>query len=185
MIRRPSARFFCTSGTYPGNVLSISDGMPQTPSGGGCMTPPMSPFPIVRVSIKAWRSKLSATARRRSGSLNGGVSRFIITLRLTLTGTSWQIASGAWFFTLLTTGTCKKKEVISTLPAPNAQHTCRDVLDDLILDAVEVGPALLPVVRVSRDFDRLVRLEFDKFERAGADGIGAHIARADMAGIDR
>src|SRR5215472_16948133 len=182
MIRRPSTRFFCTSGSYPGNVLSISAGMPQTPSGGGCMTPPMSPFPIVRVSIKAWRSKLSATARRRSGSLNGGVSRFIITLRLTLTGTSWQIASGAWCFTSLTTGTCKKYgEVISTLPATNA----RDVLDDLILDAVEVGPALLPVVRVSRDFDRLVRPEFDKFERAGADGIGAHVARADMAGIDR
>jgi hypothetical protein len=34
---------------------------------------------------------------RRSGLLKGGASRFIITLRLTFTGTSSQIAWGDWF----------------------------------------------------------------------------------------
>src|SRR5438132_8024879 len=72
------------------------------------MTPPTLPLPRVRVSTKALRSRLSATACRRSASLKGGASRFIITLRLTFTGTSSQIASGAWFFTSVTTGTCKK-----------------------------------------------------------------------------
>src|SRR5947208_1854123 len=34
------------------------------PSGGGSRMPPISPCPSVRMSMKAWRSRLSAIARR-------------------------------------------------------------------------------------------------------------------------
>src|SRR5215831_13212863 len=61
----------------------------------------------------------------------------------------------------------------------------REIANDRILDAVEIGPALLPVIRVSRQFDVLVRLELDEFERTGADRMAAHIARWHVAGIDR
>src|ERR1700720_4340522 len=156
------------------------------PSGGGCMTPPRSPLPRVRVSTKALRSKLSAIARRRSGSLNGGMSRFIITLRLTLTGTRLQIASGAWFFTSLTTGTCKKiRRGHVELAGDEGQNPGRHVLDDRVLDTVEIGTVLLPIIGISGYFDRFVRLDFDEFERAGADRMTAHVARRNMARIDR
>jgi hypothetical protein len=48
----------------------------------GCMTPPISPWPSLMMSIKARRSMLSAIARRISGSLKGGLSRLISRLRL-------------------------------------------------------------------------------------------------------
>ena len=51
--------------------------------------------------------------------------------------------------------------------------------------AVEIGPARLPVIRVRRHLDELVRLELDEFERAGADRMLAHLRRRDVAGIDR
>ena len=54
-----------------------------------------------------------------------------------------------------------------------------------ILDAVEIWPILLPVIGVARHLDVFVRLELDEFERAGADRMLAHVARADVAGIDR
>src|SRR5438132_12317694 len=40
MMRRPSARFFATSGSYPGSVFSTSDGMPHSPSGNGKIAGP-------------------------------------------------------------------------------------------------------------------------------------------------
>src|SRR5207249_3707045 len=52
-------------------------------------------------------------------------------------------------------------------------------------DPVEIGLVLFPVIRVSGDLDRLVRLEFDEFERAGTDRMSAHVARRHVAGIDR
>src|SRR5580692_8477509 len=61
----------------------------------------------------------------------------------------------------------------------------RQVFDDRVLDAVEIRPVLLPVIRVSCYLDVLVRLELDEFERAGADGVLAHVACRDVAGIDR
>src|SRR5580704_4645223 len=65
------------------------------------------------------------------------------------------------------------------------QYRCRQVADDRILDAVEIRPALLPVIRVARRFDVLVRLERDKFKWARADRMLAHVARRNMTGIDR
>src|SRR5215831_8394356 len=68
--------------------------MPHSPSGGGCMTPPMSPCPSVTMSTKALRSKLRAIARRRSGLSKGGLPRLTIRLRLTPIGANSQIAFG-------------------------------------------------------------------------------------------
>src|SRR5260370_20081913 len=61
----------------------------------------------------------------------------------------------------------------------------RQVFDDRVFDTVEIRPALLPVIRVSGYCDRLVRLEFDEFEWAGADRVLAHLAGRHMAGVDR
>jgi len=74
--------------------VAISGGMPQMPSGGGSMAPPISALPSLIVSIKAFRSRLSAIARRISGLSKGGLSRLTIRLRLTLVGVSSQIAFG-------------------------------------------------------------------------------------------
>jgi len=61
----------------------------------------------------------------------------------------------------------------------------RAVGDDVELDAVEIGQALLPVVGVAHELDRLVALELDELERARADRLGAHVRRRHMAGIHR
>ena len=45
--------------------------------------------------------------------------------------------------------------------------------------------ALLEVVGILGELDRLVGLELDEFERPGADRLGAHVARRDVAGINR
>src|SRR6516164_8953662 len=163
----------------------MSGGIPQIPSGGGCMTPPKSPLPRVRVSTKALRSKLSATARRISGSLKGGASRFIMTLRLTLTGTRLQIASGAWFFTSFNRNLQIIRRSQVDLAGEEGQNPGRYVLDDRILDTVEIRPVLFPVIGISGHLDRLVGLELDEFERARADRVATHVARTDVAGIDR
>jgi hypothetical protein len=47
----------------------------------------------------------------------------------------------------------------------------RGAADDRVFDAVEIGTVRLPVGGVAGQLDRLVRLEFDKFEGAGADRV--------------
>src|SRR5438477_12076985 len=49
--------------------------MPHSPPGGGCNTPPMSPWPCPIMSMNALRSIASAMALRSSKLLNGGASR--------------------------------------------------------------------------------------------------------------
>ena len=66
-----------------------------------------------------------------------------------------------------------------------SQDARRKARDDRPLDAVEIGPARLPVIGVSRHPDVFVRLEFDEFEWAGADRMLAHVARRDVTRIDR
>ena len=65
------------------------------------------------------------------------------------------------------------------------QDAGRAVLDHLPVDAVEIGLALLPVVRVAHELHRLAALELDELERPRADRIGAHVLGRDVAGIDR
>src|SRR5215472_16024631 len=70
------------------------------------------------------------------------------------------------------------------LAGKKGQDASRYVLVDRVLDTVEIGTVLFPVIRVPGYLNRLVRLEFDKFERAGADGMATHLARRHMAWID-
>jgi hypothetical protein len=76
---------------------------------------------------------------------------------------------------------------MSTWPETKAkgQERRRRVLDDRVLDAVEIGQARLPVIRVLRDLDALVRLELDELERAGADRVLPHLCRRHVARVDR
>src|ERR1051325_8590674 len=146
--------------------------MPQTPSGGGSSAPPMSPSPCPRMSIKDLRSRVSATASRTSALSKGGLVRFIKTPTDSLAAPSWQTDCGACVLMSLSNGNVTSYgKVMSRLPA--------------ILDSIEIGPPGLPVIRVLGQLDALVRLVFDKFERAGADRVLAHLRRADMARIDR
>jgi HEAT repeat protein len=66
-----------------------------------------------------------------------------------------------------------------------SQYRRRQVANDRILDAIEIRPALFPIIGVARHLDVLVRLELDEFERAGADRMLAHVARRNMAGVNR
>jgi len=52
-------------------------------------------------------------------------------------------------------------------------------------DAVEIRQALLPIIRIADELDRLVGLEFNEFERTGTDRLGAHVTRRNVARIDR
>ena len=45
------------------------------------------------------------------------------------------------------------------------------------------GSGGLPVIRIAPDADVFVRLVFDKFERAGANRMAAHVALRDMARV--
>jgi hypothetical protein len=74
---------------------------------------------------------------------------------------------------------------MSILPADERQNPRRRVLDDRIFHTVEIRPARFPVLQVSDYRDDLVGLEFDEFEGAGADRVAAHVARRNVAGIDR
>ena len=73
---------------------------------------------------------------------------------------------------------------MSNLPATKREHRGRAVGMIVEVDAVEIGPARLPVVRVPRELDRLVGLELDKLERAGADRMRGASAPAGR-GTDR
>jgi hypothetical protein len=55
------------------------------------------------------------------------------------------------------------------LSRDKGQQARRDVFDDRVFDAVEMRLARFPVIRVFGDADDLIGLEFDEFERAGAD----------------
>src|SRR5215469_4342261 len=165
----------------------MSGGMPHTPSGGGCIAPPMSPCPSVRMSMNAFRSKASASARRISGLSKGGTSRLMIRLALAFAGTSSQIACGAWLLTSRNRGTVTSNgKVMSNWPALPRRHRIyrRPVRRHGIFDAVEVRPAALPVIRIARHLDMLIRLELDEFERAGADRMLAHLPWRHVAGVD-
>ena len=85
------------------------------------MTPPRLPLPSVMMSRKAWRSRLSAIARRNSGLSNGATSQFMTRLRLILVGFNSQNAYGAWFLTSRASGTDKPPKVMSSLPETNVR----------------------------------------------------------------
>jgi hypothetical protein len=60
----------------------------------------------------------------------------------------------------------------------------RHVADDSEVDAVEIRPALLPVIRIARQRDPFVGLEFNEFERASADRMLTHLVQCYVAWIN-
>ena len=58
--------------------------------------------------MNALRSSVSAIARRISGLSNGGLSRLMMQVALTLVGISSQIACGAWLLMSFSSGTWRK-----------------------------------------------------------------------------
>ena len=71
------------------------------------------------------------------------------------------------------------------LAGDERQVARRIVRHDLPLDTVDIGPPRLPVIRVARGLDHLVRPELDEFEGPCADRLGAHFPRRHMAWINR
>jgi len=61
----------------------------------------------------------------------------------------------------------------------------RLILDNRPFDAVKIGPVLFPVIGIAHHLHIFVRLEFDELERSCADRMLPHVARGDMARIDR
>src|SRR6266851_2871614 len=134
--------------------------------------------------MKDFRSKLSCIARRSTGLSNGGA---FVTRRVALPfiGLTSQIACGAWLRTSLTSGIdTSYGKVMSNLPAAKARIAV-ERLAIIVFDAVEIGPPRLPVIRVARHLDRLVGFVFDESERPGADRLTAHLARRNVARINR
>src|SRR3978361_1002591 len=70
------------------------------------------------------------------------------------------------------------------LSSDECQSRCRWITYDPVFNSVEVRTVWLPVERVTRHLDVFVCLEFDKFERAGADRLSAHFARLHMARVN-
>src|SRR5215831_5701551 len=159
----------------------MSGGMPHTPSGGGCMTPPMSPCPSVRMSMNALRSKLSASARRISGLSKGGASRLVIRLALAICRHQFADRLRRLACDIPQQGHRDlKREGHVKLAGDKGQDRSRAVRYHGIFDAVEVRPIPLPVIEIARHLDVFVRLELDEFERAGADRMLAHFTRRYM-----
>src|SRR5438105_66583 len=125
--------------------------MPQIPSGGGRMLPPTAPCPSVRMSIKAWRSRLSAIARRNSRLSKGGLARLMIRSRLLLSMTTSQCACSAWLLMSFNSGI--PTQIRSSLPATKASMRVdpergRRLAGERVPGAFDVGrgerPAVMP-----------------------------------------
>ena len=139
----------------------------------------MSPWPPLSTSMKALRSRVSAIARRRSGLSKGGALR--LTINVLLTPRRPQLANRLRLLALdvlqQRDGHLVGKGHVE-LAGDKGQQRRRAVRDDRPFDAVEIGPARLPVIRVAGQPDQLVRLVRDEFERPGADRMLAHVAAA-------
>ena len=106
--------------------------------------------------MKALRSSASAIALRIFGLLNGGGLGLTIRLVETLVGASSQMAFGACDVDVLEQrhGDVGDERHVE-LAGHEGQHARRAVVDDLPLDAVEIGLALLPVVGIAHELDRI------------------------------
>src|SRR6185437_2205161 len=61
----------------------------------------------------------------------------------------------------------------------------RDLAQDRKFDAIEIGPARFPIIRVLAELDVFVWFELDEFKRAGADRFLPHLTRRHVAWVDR
>ena len=136
--------------------------------------------------MNALRSSASASARRISRLSNGGEDELTMMLVETLFGSTTHTAFGACDLDVLQQRDRHLgRERHVELAGDEAEDRGRAVRDDGEFDAVEMRQALLQVIGVAGQLDRFVGLELDELERAGADRVGAHVRRRDVAGIDR
>ena len=138
------------------------------------------------MSMNDLRSSASAMALRSSRLLNGGFSRLMIRLVLTLIGAISQIGGRVLRLDVLD----QRRRHLGRkghvdLAGDEGEHRGRAIADDRVFDAVEIRQALLPIVRILRELDRFVLLELDELERTGADRMRAHLRRRDVARIHR
>jgi len=128
------------------------------------------------MSINDLRSRASASARRKSGLSKGvAVDDQVGThvVRPDLADRPRRLARNIfqqWDRHLVGEGQVE-------LARNETEERSRAVRHDRVFDAVEIGATLFPIVRISRQLDRLVRFEFDKFEGTSADRMAAHVAR--------
>ncbi len=109
------------SAPYPLSNVTISAGMPHSPTGCGSIAPPISANPSIRIVLNALRSMASDIALRMSGLSNGGLTRLTIKLTCVPVGTISQIAFGARAFISLIRGTLTSDgKVISNSPVAKA-----------------------------------------------------------------
>src|SRR5260370_42090601 len=104
--------------------------MPQRPSGGGSMVPPMRLVPWPMMWVKESRSIASTMALRILASSNGGLSRLTSRLAWVLVGNISQIAHGAWVLRSFSTGSA-----ISAAEGRGEHPRARDPAHDLGLAA--------------------------------------------------
>src|SRR3984893_11296666 len=187
MIWRGSARVFCTSGSWPGHWFIKNGGMPPKPTRGGWGGPADLALPLAedvdeRLAVEG-ESHSMPQLRVIEGRLIAVDEQVAIdaAVRRQLADRVRPLAfhilqeryrHGVW-------------EGHVQLAGNKRQCCCRHVADDRKFYAIEIRPILLPVIRVSRHLDSLVRLELLEFERTGADRMLAHVARRHVAGIDR
>ena len=144
------------------------------------MTPPIAPCPSAMMSTKAWRSIVSEIARRNCALSNGGASRLIEHVARDVRDE--HVADRLRHLALDVLQLRHRDAEIDVFVAgEERQQPRRDVGDDAVFDAVEIGLARFPVIRVADHRDRLVRLELDEFERPGADRMLPHLRRRDVA----
>ena len=124
-------------------------------------------------------------ALRISGLSNGGASRFTIRLVLLFMPASRTCALGACALTSFSSGMVTQRHVMSNVPATKPRIAVERPATMRDFDAVEIGLALLPVVRVAHQLACSLLLELGELERPGADRLGAHLGGRDVAGIDR
>src|SRR5215467_1062819 len=106
----------------------------------------------------------------------------MIRSRLLLSMTMSQSDSGAWLSTSFNRGIDIHTRF--EFASDEVEITGRRIGNNRGFDRVEIWSSGLPIIRVSHDPNALVRLEFDEFERAGADRVLPHLRGRHMAGID-
>ena len=107
-------------------------------------------------------------------------------LVLTLIGPISQIALGSCFLmSVIKRLRHFGREGHVDFAGDEGKHRGCAVRNDGELDAVQIWQAFFPIILVLRELDRLVLFELDKFERAGADRMGAHLRGCHVARIHR
>src|SRR6516164_7281409 len=168
MIARASARFFCISGSYPGNSPNLAPALGEGVDEGIAVNAQRHRPP--QIQVIEWRlvpvdeQVAIYRARRYFADRIRHLALYLVQQRNCQTDRNKgrvEFSSG------------------------EAQYRCRKVLDDGIFNPVEIRAVGFPVIWIARYRYAFVRFELDKFERAGADRMLPHLPRRHVTGVDR